>query len=66
MIAQEDLDDWRKDCEKYGGVGFILTGKFAHWCWEWDGLPIDETVPEFRCCPCYTDEEKNREQVSSV
>ena len=21
----------------------VLTGEFAHYCWEWDGLPVDET-----------------------
>lgn len=31
---QEDCLRWR---------GSMLTGDFAHWCWDWDGLPVDET-----------------------
>jgi hypothetical protein len=29
--------------------GVVLTGKYAHWCDEWDGLPIDETCEEWPC-----------------
>lgn len=29
--------------------GRILTGKYAHLCDDWDGLPIDETMPEWPC-----------------
>ena len=29
--------------------GKVLTGRFAHWCEDWDGLPIDETTPEWPC-----------------
>jgi hypothetical protein len=29
----------------------VLTGKHAHWCPDWDYLPIDETTPEWPC-PC--------------
>ena len=31
-----------------------LKGRFRHWCPEWDDLPIDETMPEFECCTCYS------------
>ena len=27
----------------------VLTGKYRHWCDDWDGLPIDETTPEWPC-----------------
>lgn len=30
-----------------------LTGKYKHYCLDWDGLPVDETCPEFECCTCY-------------
>jgi hypothetical protein len=30
-----------------------LTGKFAHQCYEWDGMAIDETMPEFESCLCF-------------
>lgn len=29
-----------------------LTGVYAHYCYDWDELPIDETCPEFACCTC--------------
>jgi hypothetical protein len=38
------------DC--YLWRGKILTGKYAHYCYEWDGLPVDETTPEWGCCVC--------------
>lgn len=51
--------DWIDDClEWWGG---ILTGRFAHWCAEWDDLPIDETCQEFEFCGCYDDTEHGEE-----
>jgi hypothetical protein len=41
--------DWIADCMKWRGK--VLTGRFAHWCFDWDGLPIDETSREWPC-PC--------------
>lgn len=38
---------WIDDSMKWRGV--VLTGKYAHWCAEWDDLPIDETCPEWPC-----------------
>jgi hypothetical protein len=29
-----------------------LQGTFKHYCHDFDGLAIDETCPEFRCCTC--------------
>lgn len=44
----EDSLHWR---------GRLLTGKFGHWCPEWDALPIDETCDEWepghnKCIDC--------------
>ena len=39
--------NWCADCMKWRGR--VLTGKFRHWCFEWDGLPVDETTPEWEC-----------------
>lgn len=50
MTLLEDDQDWIQDCLPYGRV---LTGKYSHWCLDWDGMPIDETCPEFECCTCY-------------
>ena len=45
--------DWRTDCLRWRGL--LLVGRFAHWCWDWDGLPVDETTPEFQGCCCFDD-----------
>lgn len=29
-----------------------LTGKYRHYCFDWDGMGIDETCVEFLCCYC--------------
>lgn len=43
--------DFKKDCIKWHSR--LLTGTYAHWCWDWDFMPIDETCPEFESCTCY-------------
>lgn len=40
--------EWEEDCLKFHGE--VLTGNGAHWCLEWDDLPIDETCYEWPCC----------------
>lgn len=47
---EEECIHWR---------GKILTGKFAHFCYEWDGLPIDETCMEWPC-GCYPEEKDGK------
>lgn len=44
--------EWIEDCRKWRGRD--LTGEFAHWCYDWDGLPVDETTAEWSACGCYT------------
>lgn len=41
------------DCIKWRGQ--LLTGRYAHWCWDWDGLPVDETCDEFSACNCFAE-----------
>jgi hypothetical protein len=42
--------EWETICLQERGR--VLTGKKRHYCMEWDGLPIDETTPEWPCgCP---------------
>jgi hypothetical protein len=41
------MDEWEEDCLKWRDR--VLTGKFAHWCFDWDGLPVDETCEEWPC-----------------
>lgn len=31
----------------------LLTGKYKHYCLEYDGLAIDETCVEFENCLCF-------------
>lgn len=38
---------WVDDCKHWRGR--LLTGKHGHWCQAWDGLPVDETCPEWPC-----------------
>ena len=38
---------WQRDCLRWGRR--VLTGKFRHWCFEWDELPVDETCDEWPC-----------------
>lgn len=33
--------------------GEVLTGKYRHWCNEFDGLPVDENCFEFKFCTCF-------------
>ncbi|WP_418024987.1 hypothetical protein ACNKFW_15655 (plasmid) [Paracoccus sp. TD-10] len=40
-------DEWERDCLHWRGR--TLTGQHKHWCDEWDGLPVDETCPEWPC-----------------
>ncbi len=39
----EDCFEWR---------GEPLLGRYAHWCSDWDELPMDETCREWPCA-CY-------------
>lgn len=41
---------WDEWCIRWRGRP--LTGKYGHSCEDWDGLPIDETCPEWPCA-CY-------------
>ncbi len=51
MIPSKHQAQWEADCMKYRGR--ILTGKYSHWCFDWDGLPIDETTLNEWPCGCY-------------
>lgn len=38
---------WETDCLRWRGK--VLTGKYGHWCGDYDGLPVDETSQEWPC-----------------
>jgi len=46
-MAPTPYKEWEKDCLKWRGR--ILTGNNAHWCLDWDCLPVDDTTPEWPC-----------------
>ena len=47
LSSLESSPEWIEDCMKWRGK--VLTGKESHWCYGWDGLPVDETTPEWPC-----------------
>jgi hypothetical protein len=55
--SQKFSADWIEDCLKWRG--HVLTGKKAHWCFDWDDLPMDETCLEYkeRTCHCFEEDE---------
>lgn len=42
--------DWIEDCLRYHGR--VLNGGKAHWCPDWDYLPIDDSCRELKACTC--------------
>lgn len=44
------MGTWHEDCMKY--YGRVLMGSKAHYCPEFDYLPIDETCDEIESCSC--------------
>jgi len=55
-VSDSKDSEWNAECIKWRGK--VLTGSKAHYCWDWDGLPVDETCAEFGCCSCYSEEEQ--------
>ena len=45
---------WVMDCMQFHGK--VLSGEKAHWCFDWDDLPIDETLKSYiSVCTCDLD-----------
>lgn len=56
-----EQQEWERDCVHWHGE--VLQGEFAHYCDDWDDLPVDETCPEFCSCSCeFPDWDKARAQ----
>lgn len=51
------MTQWDQDCMRWHGR--LLTGQRAHWCPDWDFLPVDETTAEISACTCGELEHKN-------
>jgi hypothetical protein len=47
MDERSQTTEWEQECLKWRGR--VLTGRYAHYCFDWDGLPVDETCPEWDC-----------------
>ena len=43
------------DIDAIKEYGAPLTGKYKHFCRDFDGLPIDETKYQFQYCLCFED-----------
>lgn len=50
-VITRPSNDWIEDSLRWRGA--VLTGKLAHWCYEFDGLPVDETCGEIVVCHCF-------------
>lgn len=57
MIPPKNLAEWERDCLRYRGELLANTPK-AHWCNDWDDLPMNEDCEEFKhgTCSCYPNE----------
>ena len=44
------MTEFEKECIRWHGRN--LTGKYVHYCSDWDYLPIDDTCVEFQSCTC--------------
>lgn len=54
--AEKEISELDEESIKF--YGRPLTGKYKHFCIEFDFLPIDEHCEEFKYCMCFEDEEK--------
>lgn len=43
-------EEWIGDCERFHNR--VLEGLYSHFCYDWDMMPIDETVEEYKYCYC--------------
>lgn len=47
----DDIErEWERDCLYWRKRA--LTGKYRHWCFAYDGLPVDETCEHEWPCEC--------------
>lgn len=59
MTDRTNSPEWREDCALWRGR--VLSGKLSHWCYDWDGLPVDETTHEIAHCHCFNGTELEAE-----
>ena len=54
-IIYDPHAEWESECVKWRGR--VLVGEKRHYCFDWDGLPVDETTEEFDCCHCFDEDD---------
>ena len=54
-IIYDPRAEWESECMKWRGR--VLVGEKRHYCFDWDGLPVDETTEEFDCCHCFDEDD---------
>lgn len=57
------MSDLERDWKMWRGN--IPMGRLAHYCYDWDFLPVDENSPEFDGCHCFKPEERGSRQQAS-
>ena len=50
-LMEQEINTFDQDSESFHGR--VLSGKYKHYCNEFDGLPIDEPCIEFAYCLCF-------------
>jgi len=53
------MSTWEEECMHF--YNKVLDGEYRHYCYEWDGLPIDETCFEYKCCTCFFEVMKEKD-----
>lgn len=61
MAADLRSKEWRQDCLTHHHR--VLTGEYAHWCHDWDGLPLDASCHEITCCECFPEDDKKLRKI---
>lgn len=61
-LMETVMSIWEEECMRWRGRK--LTGKFQHYCHDWDGLPVDETTEEFLACTCYDGRSDNHSIIA--
>jgi len=46
-LEYEWEEEWAKESKKERGR--VLDGSYRHYCWEWDGMTMDDSCPEWPC-----------------
>lgn len=50
-MSEAEAFEWIAECLRWWGR--VLHGHHMHYCFEWDFLPVDETVGEYVACHCF-------------